>query len=86
MLQKLLDLVVNNTMVTAVGGAAAGFLINHVSGIILGQFWPERQILSAIKRVNDHIEGFKKKYPDAGKQLEDRVLNTLNEAITIIKS
>lgn len=85
MIQNVLEFIGSNPIWTTAGAAVAGFAVNHLFGLVLGQFWPDEVIITAIRRVDAHIERFKLKYPEAGKQLENRVLETLDEAVAIIK-
>ena len=85
MLQHIIDFIASNPLVSTAGAALGGLLINHTFGLILGQFWTDKAIINAIRKIDAHIERFKIKYPEAGKQLEDRVLETLAQAVNIIR-
>lgn len=85
MLKSIFEFIGNNPIISTASAALAGLAVNHLFGLILGQFWPDKAIINAIRKIDAHIERFKTKYPEAGKQLEDRVLETLAQAVNIIK-
>lgn len=84
MIAKIIEFIGNNPIVSTAGSLLAGLAINQLAGLILGQFWPDKAIISAIRKVDANLEKFKVKYPEAGKQLEDRVIATLKDAIEIV--
>ena len=66
-------------------GGVLLFCADRVLYWIISTFFPALWFTDISKTINDHLEDMKKKYPAAGKELEDKVLYGLRKAIAEIE-
>ena len=74
-----------NTLLVAGLGGVLVFCADRVIYFIIGKFFPVIWFKDIAKTINDNLEAMKRKYPVAGKELEDKVLAGLRDAITEIE-
>jgi hypothetical protein len=73
-------------VITAGIGGLVFFAIDRAFKLILINYFPEKYIVKWIREIDDnYIDIFKKKYPQAGKELEEKIAKTLREAADIIQ-
>lgn len=74
------------TLIAAGIGGIMFICLDRIFLFIIQTFYPATWLVDIAKDLNGKIEAIKKQYPEAGKKLEDDVVQSLNDAIKVISA